>query len=631
MIHLTSSRRLLPQAPGSFAAVTRGPRTGVASPAISGSVHHLRPTSGHLSLQASRQWLACGGLLLGAFFATFGATMVNLGLPSIQRDLQADLLASSWVVTGYTLVLAALLIAADRWAEQFGRKRAFLLAITLFGLGSSLSGVAPSLGWLILFRLLQGLGVACLSTTSLALCTAALAETRRSLATSFWGAAAGLAATTGPLYGGVLTQVLGWRWLFFATLPGCLLCFLLVAFFLPSKEPPDKKPLDVAGLVTLSCALASLMIALSEGNRWGWTSGPLLLLWAVALVSLLLFVAIERRQQDPFVDVGLFRNAHFTLATVATFLFGGAFQGALFLLPLYLLTLQHVPLLQVSMALSPLAASALLVSLRPVKNSRPQFAWLQGAFGLLLLAVGYGLLCQLSPEHPTADVIWRAAIIGAGIGLCFSRFPVCALADLSPARAQMGSRLFATVRLLGFTCGVAVLTCLFTSSWQQQNMTAHLDSVRVVQTDHRLPSTMRQELLVQLAHTPQPPSRAQMLQIADDEPDMLPELAALSDRLDNDVQHILMQAFTQTWGLAALFPTMGLFLMAGVGLGQHRVARKRQARAWATAYAFSPHGKITPSTIQAHLVASCHALTLYTSLPPHISRMPLREKAFQKG
>lgn len=547
--------------------------------------------------------------------------MVNLALPSIQRDLKADLLSSSWVVTGYTLVLAVLLIAADQWAEQFGRKRAFLLAIMLFGLGSALSAVAPSLGWLILFRLLQGLGATCLSTTSLALCTTVFAETRRSRASSFWGVAGGLAATSGPLCGGVLTSLFGWRWLFLATLPGCLLCFLLVALFIPNGEQTNKRPLDGAGIITLSCALVCVTTALSEGNRWGWMGGALLLLWALALMCLLLFVVIERTQSHPLVDMGIFRHVHFTLATVVTFLFGGAFQGALFLLPLYLLTLQHVTLLEVSLALGPLAIGALVASLWPA-TIHPRIARLQGALGLFLLAGGYGLLCQLSPESRAFDVIWRAGIIGAGIGLCFSRFPVCALADLPPKRAQMGSRLFVTIRLLGFTCGVAILTCIFTGAWQHQSITAHADSVRVVQTDHRLPVDMRKALIIQLAHAPQPPNRAQMLQMANDEPSVLPELVALSDRLQSGVQQTLMQAFTQTWLLAALFPTTGLLLMGGVGLGQHRAIHKRQARAWVSAYCFSTRGRITPTTIQAHLVASCHLLTLCASPSPHVLRQP---------
>lgn len=617
MIHLTASHRSIPPRRSSFAAAVKTQPGAVSASVRYGCVHPARSAGVRIPLLIVRPWLACVGLLLGAFFATFGATMVNLALPSIQHDLQADLMESNWVVTGYTLVLAALLIAVDRWAEQCGRKRAFLIAITLFGLGSVLSSVAPSLGWLILSRLLQGLGAAGVSTTSLALCITVLAERRRSLLTSLWGAVGGLAATTGPLSGGMLTQLLGWRWLFLATLPGCLLSMLLVASFLPTSPQQDKRPLDIAGLLTLSCALVCLTTALSEGNRWGWTSGTLLVLWAGALLGLLLFVAIERRQQYPLVDLGIFRNTHFTLATVATFLFGGAFQGALWLLPLYLLTVQQMTLLDVSIALSPLAASTLLVSLWPVKG-RPQIIWLQAALGLLLLAAGFGLLCQLSPEHPVVAVTWRAAIIGAGIGLGFSRFPVCALAQLSPAHVPMGGRLFTTVRLLGFTCGVAILTCIFTGAWQHQSITAHADSVRVVQTDHRLPTAMRQDLIVQLARASQPPSQTQMLQMANDAPGVLPDLVALSDRLQRGTQQTLMQAFTQTWWLAALFPAMGLVLMGGVGLGQHRAVHTRQARAWATVYVFSPQGRMTPATIQAHL--ALHAGAPFSPLRVNSSR-----------
>ena len=576
------------------------------------------------------QWILFIALLIGAFLATLDATVVNLALASIQTDLKADLLTGSWVVTIYTLVPAALMVAAGRLADQYGYKRVFLIALCLFGLGSALCASSTSIAWLIAFRALQALGASCLSTTSFVLITTIFSDKARSMAIGLWGATGGLAATVGPVLGGLLTQTIGWRWIFFANLPLGLISFGIVAARLADMPVGERKRSDLLGLLTLSCALVCLTLAILQGNRWGWTSGIIVSLFVGALTSALLFVLVERTQQEPLVDLRIFHTLNFTTSTISIFLLGGAFQGALLLLPLYFLTMEHYPPLEVAYAISPLSLLAFLVSIGATRFS-PRSARLKGFLGLILLAVGFGLLAHLPAQTSYLNVVWRGGIIGAGIGLCFSSFAVSALADLSPAHLGVGSGLFNTSRLLGFTVGVALLISTFTGSMQHGIMTARADSVVLIQQDRRLPSSMRETLAARLTTTPSLPSRAEIMGLADDTPQdtpLLAELSILSDRLNQHVQGEAMQAFTWTWLLASLFPGLGIGIVLLFFLWERLHEKQQRANAWASAYFFSRRGVMTLKTSQQHLKACHQADERYPPTQTSPYHLPLKSIVF---
>lgn len=272
--------------------------------------------------QPVRPWVALAAVLIGFCMAILDTTIVNIAIPSMQTSLKADLTSISWVLNAYNLVYAVLLVTAGRFADQYGRKRLFMLGMILFSLGSLCCGLAqafgqisgtPAINWLIGFRALQGTGTAALAPVSLAIILAVFPAEKRGAAIGAWGALAGLAGALGAVIGGFLIQTFGWPWIFFVNLPVCLVGLVMLVLFVPeTRDPHVGKRMDVPGMLTLTVALFCLVLAIIEGNDWNWTSLPILALFGAALASLILFVFVEVRQQEPIVNFSLLKARSFT-------------------------------------------------------------------------------------------------------------------------------------------------------------------------------------------------------------------------------------------------------------------------------------------------------------------------------
>ncbi len=253
-----------------------------------------------------RLWLALAAVIIGYFMGTLDLTIVNIAIPAIQTGLKTNLAAVSWVLNAYNLVFAVLLVTGGRLADQYGRKRLLMLGMSLFSLASlgcalsqpfgQFSGL-PAIGWLIGFRAVQACGAAVLAPVSLAIILAICPPERRGAAIGFWGACATLANAVGPVLGGVLVQTIGWPWIFLVNLPLGLAGLLMIARFVPeTRDPQASQRVDATGILTLSAALLCLVMAVIEGNTWGWTSMPTMSLFAGAVVSFLLFIVIELKK-----------------------------------------------------------------------------------------------------------------------------------------------------------------------------------------------------------------------------------------------------------------------------------------------------------------------------------------------
>ena len=275
-------------------------------------------------------WVVLGSIIFGFFMSLLDATIVNIALPSIQTQLNTDLTTVSWVINAYSIVFAVLLVTMGRFADQFGRKRMFMIGMVLFSAGSLLCAISPSIGWLIVARALQGIGAGTLNPISLAIFTAVFPANKRGAAIGIWGALAGLAAAVGPVLGGFLVQKpQDWPSIFYVNLPFCVVGLFLVWRNVPeTRDPNTSKQIDILGLLTLSIGLFCLVLAIIQSNDWGWTSfdaynvfgvipmGTATLL-IIGVLGLIAFYIVESRQKNPILDFALFRVRSFSAANLA--------------------------------------------------------------------------------------------------------------------------------------------------------------------------------------------------------------------------------------------------------------------------------------------------------------------------
>jgi EmrB/QacA subfamily drug resistance transporter len=293
-------------------------------------VSSRRSASSHQHLILS---ICCISLLLYGL----DVTIVNVALPAIQRDLRANLSELQWVVDAYTLVVASLVMFAGSTSDRFGRRRIFQVGLGLFTAGSLLCSLAHSIGQLIAFRAVQGLGASMLNPVALSIIANAFPEPKtRARAVGMWGAVSGLSLALGPLIGGALTQAIGWRSIFWINLPIGIAAIGLAARFVPESKAMRARRFDPVGQLLVFVCLSSLTSAVIEGPRAGWTSALILSLFATAGIALAAFIWYEPRRRDPLVDLRFFLSIPFSSATILALCAFASFAGFLFLNALYL-------------------------------------------------------------------------------------------------------------------------------------------------------------------------------------------------------------------------------------------------------------------------------------------------------
>jgi EmrB/QacA subfamily drug resistance transporter len=525
-------------------------------------------------------WLVLISLVFGFFMSLLDITIVNIAIPSIQSSLNTNLTTVTWVLNAYSLVFAILLVTMGRFADQYGRKRLFMLGMIIFSLGSLLCALSPTMAsltgwpainWLIGFRAFQAIGAAALNPVSLAIIIAVFPRERRGAAIGVWGALSGLAAAAGPVLGGFLVQNFDWRWIFFVNLPFCIIGLIMVAIFVPeTRELGTSKKLDPFGLLTLSIAIFCLVLGIIQGNDWGWTSTPILSLFAGALVAMILFFIVESRVSEPIVDFSLFKIRSFSASSIAIFLFGIAIQGAFLLLVLYFIDAQGYTQLDAAYAIIPIPLASFVVSVFSGAFSQRISPRVSGIVGMALLAIGFFALATLKADSTWLDTTWRGIIIGAGMGLCFQSFPNMALSEIPRAKLGVGSGVFNTFRQIGFVLGVAILISLFVGQIQTNVQKATTNSIQIVQNNTSIPAQFHQPIIKGLqsagsnANSSQiMPQSVDLTQFAQFAPPQFREqarasLKILGDQIAAEFKNAVLSAFTATWIAAGMFAMLGL-------------------------------------------------------------------------
>ena len=397
--------------------------------------------------------ICCMSLLL----VSMDVTIVNVALPAIQHDLHATFSGLQWIIDAYTLVVASLLMLAGSIADRFGRRRIFQIGLAVFTSGSVLCSLAPSIGGLIAFRAIQGLGASMLNPVALSIIANSFREPRaRGRAIGIWGAVAGISFALGPLIGGALTQAVGWRFIFWINLPLGVLAVVLAALFVPESKAERPRAFDPVGQLLIFVTLASLVYALIEGPHAGWTSPRIVSLFSVSAATLVSFILYEPRRKEALLDLRFFRSVPFTTATVVAVCSFGTFAGFLFLNALYLQQVRGLSAFHTGLCTLPLAVMMTLtapLSGRLVGSRGTRISLLTAGASFLL---GTLMLTQLAIHTPIALLLLVYVLFGIGLGMANPAIANSAVAGMPLSQAGVAAAIASTSRQVGAAFGVAI-------------------------------------------------------------------------------------------------------------------------------------------------------------------------------
>ena len=397
---------------------------------------------------------------VATFVASLDLFIANIAFPSIKHDFAGTNDATlSWVLSAYAIVMAALLVPAGRLADLLGRKRLFMGGLITFVAASALCAAAPGPGWLIAARILQAVGGAILMPTSLALLLTEFPPKQRAMAVAVWSATGAVAAAAGPPIGGLLVQA-SWRWVFLVNLPiGLVMAFLAARVLRESRDPEGKGFPDLAGAVLLVLASSVLMLAIVEGQSWGWGSMSIIGLLIGSAVLAAGFLYRSATHAAPVLELGLFRTRSFSAANIASTLFFAAFGAMLLSNVLFLTRVWHEDILTAGVHISP---GPIMAAIFAVPGSMLSSRYGQrtiAAIGALFFASGGAWWLThvgLQPNY-AAEFLPGMLLGGTGVGLVIPTLASAVAASLPAARFATGSAVYGMTRQFGIALGVAVL------------------------------------------------------------------------------------------------------------------------------------------------------------------------------
>jgi EmrB/QacA subfamily drug resistance transporter len=397
------------------------------------------------------------------------SNIVAVSLPAIARCLGATFADIEWVVSAYVLSFSALLLAAGSYADRHGRKHTILIGLALFAVASGICGFATGAVVLNLARALQGVGASLLLTAALAVIDQAFTGAERAKAYAFWGACIGVAITAGPIVGGIITSLAGWRWAFLINLPLCIGLLGLSVTVLPESADQEAKRLDYGGIVTFSAGLFLLIWALIGGNAAGWASGSTLVRFTGAGVLLIAFIFVELRQDRPMVDLALFTQPNFLGAAFAMLGYAGGAQVLIFLLPMYLQNFYGYDPARAGLGMIPFALPMFLTPRLGAKVGARHSGRMMLSLGLAATLAGDLLLCGIAAAGMT---YWTFAfgmlVAGIGAGLLNSETTKAMQGAVPVQRAGMASGLTSTTRFTGLLVAVAGLGAVLSYTVSRQ-------------------------------------------------------------------------------------------------------------------------------------------------------------------
>ncbi len=414
------------------------------------------------TIRAERQlhtpkWLILGICCLSLLIVSMDVTIVNVALPSIRTDLNTTVSQLQWTIDGYTLAVASFLLLAGSTADRLGRRRVFQIGLAVFSIGSLACSLAPSIGFLIAARVLQGIGGSMLNPVAMSIITNTFTDRKqRARAVGVWGAIVGVSMAIGPLVGGALTESIGWRAIFWVNVPIGIAAIVLTAVFVPESKSARARRVDPLGQIFVIFSLVSLVYALIEAPRAGWDSPLIIGLFAITVASVTGLIVHERRTAEPFIDMRFFGSIPFSSATLTAVLGFSAYGAFLFVNALYLQDVRGLSALQTGIYMFPLALATLLCSLLSGRlvakfGTRPSLV----IAGVMLAISGF-TMTFLNVHTPDAVLLSSYVLFGFGFGMINAPITTTAVSGMPLSQAGVAAGLASTSRQTGSSVGVAI-------------------------------------------------------------------------------------------------------------------------------------------------------------------------------
>jgi EmrB/QacA subfamily drug resistance transporter len=414
--------------------------------------------------EGNRRWWTLGAMCCALFMAMLDNTVVNVALPTIQHDLHSTISGLEWTINAYTLAFAVLLVTAGRLGDLFGRVRLFLFGVVLFATASGLIALAQDETWLVAWRAVQGIGGAFMMPATLSIISNAFPAEERGRAIGTWAGVSALALAVGPVIGGFLVEHVSWQSIFLVNLPVAAFTVLLtVTTARESRDEHAVRSVDLPGVAALTVGLAALVLALVQGNHWGWGSTRIVALFAIAVLALAGFALIERRVKVPMVDFRFFASKAFLGANLIGFLVTFAMFAVFFFLTLYMQNVKGYSPLETGVRFLP--STLLIVIISPLSGRLVDKigARLPIAVGSLVLTASLVWMSFLDQGSAYWFILVPFLLMGVGMGLVMSPMTTAAMNAVDPRQAGGASGILSMNRMVGGTFGVALLGAVVTA------------------------------------------------------------------------------------------------------------------------------------------------------------------------
>ncbi|MEA2003073.1 MAG: DHA2 family efflux MFS transporter permease subunit [Actinomycetota bacterium] len=415
------------------------------------------PSQAPPGVDYDRKWFVMIATGLGIFLGTIDASIVNVALPTLSKELDTSFATVQWVVIAYLLTLATLTLSIGRLGDMLGKKRIYTTGFAVFTLGSVLSGIAPSIEWLIGFRVLQAVGASMIFALGMAIITQAFPPSERGRALGISGALVSVGIVVGPSLGGLIVDQWSWRWIFIVNLPIGIFGTLAAHRFIPDIPPPGGQTFDFKGAAVFFVSLLTFMLGLSLAQGSGFGSGPVLALLATGIVAMALFVMVERRVEQPMLDLKLFSNRLLTINLLTGWMTFFAIAGLFILVPFYLENVLGATPREVGLLIAP--APLLLGLSAPVSGAFSDRVGPRRVLvvGLVILVGAYSLMLLLRPDSPTWLIMVVMAPAGLGMGIFQSPNNSAIMGSAAAERLGITSAMLTITRNTGQLTGIAVL------------------------------------------------------------------------------------------------------------------------------------------------------------------------------
>jgi EmrB/QacA subfamily drug resistance transporter len=416
----------------------------------------------HLITDENRKWWTLGAMCFALFMIMLDNTVVNVALPSIQKDLGASISGLEWTVNGYTLSFAVLLATGGRLGDIFGRRRMFLSGVIIFALSSATAGLAPDETSLVVSRIVQGVGAALMMPGTLSIITDAFPAHERGKAMGTWAGVSALALAIGPVLGGFLTENVSWRAIFYINIPVAIGAVAATVFAVrESRDTTVGREVDYPGVAVLTVGLTALVLSLVEGNSWGWGSARILGLIGLAVIALPAFVAVEKRVKAPMVQFDLLSDRNFLGAIVVAMIISFAMLGVFFFLALYMQDILGYSPLEAGVRFLP--STLMIVLVAPISGrlaDRYGPRWLI-AGGLTVVAASLFSFSGIAVDSSYLDLLPGFMLLGIGIAMTMSPMTSAAMNAVPVQKAGIASGVLSMFRMVGGSLGVAVTGAIF--------------------------------------------------------------------------------------------------------------------------------------------------------------------------